>query len=196
MKEQYQQEIEKIHAPQELINRTLQRINQEEKNKKVKRKKIIIKSSIPAILAAMILITIKIQPENEFIYNEIPNMSFVSQKQNFFWETGKEKISVKEYMEYIKIDIDEFMEQCDLKKEKIEVVYDDDRVVNDEGVFSYQYGKSKVIVRLSKNKELIPEDMQELKISEINGRDVWVVSNEKHYRHRKWRECIILYKSK
>lgn len=183
MKEFYNEKIKNIHASQELINITLEKIYQEQ-NKIKKKNRIrnnIIKFSIPMVAAAIIIFSIQPQFEDSFVYNKMPNMSFISQKnQVTMGEYYKEKIDVDEYEDYINIDLGRLMIECNLKVKKIELKYesDDMEIMDDEGLFTSVGEKSKISLRISKNKNLISQGTEDFTISKYGGKEILLAINE------------------
>lgn len=183
MREFYNEKIKNIHASQELINTTLGKIHQEQNKirKKNRIKNNIIKFSLPMVAAAIIIFSIQPQFEGEFVYNKMPNMSFVSQeKQVVMGEYYKEKIDVDEYENYIKVELAQLMTECNLKAKKIELKYQNDsmEIMDDEGLFTSIGEKSKISLRISKNKNLISQGINDFKTSKYCGKEILLAINE------------------
>lgn len=188
--DEYRKHVSDIHAPESLINTTLERIHTEQQAEmKVQRhkkhgKSNIIKLAVPALAAAaavMIFVT-KLPDGNTLIYNTVPDLAFrtgdISVDFGIFAEN--KEMSAEEYSDYLGVELDALFEGMELTKADIEVRYDAKGrlITDDEGILHYRSSEGSVILECSMTKDMIPEVLKQGEVSCIDGNDVYLAVNE------------------
>ncbi|MCR4745413.1 MAG: hypothetical protein K5894_09325 [Lachnospiraceae bacterium] len=180
MMNEYKNDIENIHASEELIQKTLDRVRAEE-NKEYKEKKksakIVKISSAIALSAAAVLLVVNLSMLNksDYFINEIDQMEVRTEMSGLFTPTKEEsedEMSESEFNSYIGIDCQKFFSSVEYEKSDIS---------SETGKFYYRSGEEIVTVKLSKNTDLLPENMKTLKTTEINGIEIYLAEDKKNY---------------
>lgn len=190
MKE-YRDRVNAQHAPQELIEQTIQSIHKvnpavdqislPEDEKKLHRQKV--KRRIAAVtaaaacFAACLIIYMGISGQPRFSYNQVSDIMF----RDRLPETNIEEIDQQEYEEYLGTELMKMPSEYELVTSKIYVKYDEEsrNILADEGTF-YLYPEAEgsvVILKTSKSGLEIPEELLSGEGTEINGTTVYVGEN-------------------
>lgn len=188
--DEYRKHVSDIHAPESLINNTLEQIHvrqqAEMKNSSVKKRKKsnIIKFAVPALSAAaavMILVT-QMPDRNNLIYNTVPDMAFRAGdiSISFGAFTESDEISAEKYSEYLGVEVDGLFEGMEFTEADIEVSYDEKGglITDDEAELNYRSSERRIVMECSMTKNMIPEVMEQGEVSCIDGNDVWLAVNE------------------
>ena len=188
--DEYRKHVGDIHAPESLINTTLERIHEEQQaeinnsHSKKQKKSNIIKFAVPvfAAAAAVMIVVTQLPDQNTLIYNTVPDMAFrtgdISIDFGNFAET--KEISVKEYSDYLGVEIDGIFDGMELTKTDIEVSYDvkGRTITDDEGTLHYQSSEESIVLECSGTKDMVPQVLKQEEVSCIDGNDVWLAVNE------------------
>lgn len=188
--DEYRKHVSDIHAPESLINTTLERIHTEQQveiensHGKKHKKSTIAKFAVPALAAAaavMIVVT-QLPDQNTLIYNTVPDMAFRTGDISIDFGTFVEskEISAEEYSNYLGVDVEGLFDGMELTKTDIEVSYDTKGsvITDDEGTLHYRSAESKIVLECSKTKDMVPEVLKQEEVSSIEGNDVWLAVNE------------------
>lgn len=190
MKE-YRDRVNAQHAPQELIEQTIQSIHEAnpalnqmslpEDYKKLHRQKV--KRRIAAVtaaaacFAACLIIYIGIAVPSRFSYNQVSDIMF----RDRLSEINIEELDLQEYEEYLGTELMKLPSEYEPAASKIYVKYDEESrsILADEGTF-YLYPEAEgsvVILKTSKSGLEIPEELLSGEGTEINGTTVYVGEN-------------------
>ncbi len=177
MMEEYRKDIENIHASEELIQRTIKRAKQEEKKQKKSGAKIIRfgGAAVAAAAAAMIIINVGVMNRSDFIINEIDGIETNEVvRSGLFMQTDEESedMTEDEFNEYIGFDCEKLFESLDFEKANI---------VDETGTFFYESEDADVSVKISKTENVIPENIDDLKASKVEGKEVRLAKDENKY---------------
>lgn len=188
--DEYRKHVSDIHAPESLINMTLERIHSEQKADKRdtydKKHKIsnIIKLTTPIIAAAaaaMVVVT-QLPEKNTLVYNTMPDIAFRmgNISMDFGTFTDSRKITIEEYDAYLEINLEDLINEMELVKSDIEVKYDTKgkNIVSDACTLHYESDEGSVVVELSKTKNMVPEVLSSAEQSTLKGYRLWVAENE------------------
>lgn len=188
--DEYRKHVSDIHAPESLINTTLERIHAkqqveiENSHGKKHKKSNIVKLAVPALAAAaavMIVVT-QMPDQNTLIYNTVPDMAFRTGDISIDFGTLAEskEISAEEYSDYLGVDVEGLFDGMELTKADIEVSYDTKGsvITDDEGTLHYRSAESKLVLECSKTKDMVPEVLMQEEVSSIERNDVWLAVNE------------------
>ena len=124
--DEYRKHVSEIHAPESLINTTLERIHEEQQttittdHSKKRKKSNIVKFAVPVVAAAaaaMVVVT-QLPSENALVYNTVPDMAFRTGDISADFGTFEEnkEISAEEYSDYLGVEVDALFEGMEFTK--------------------------------------------------------------------------------
>ena len=177
MIEEYVRDIENIHASEALILKTVQRAKQEEKRQKHSGAKIIRLggAAIAAAAAAIIIVNFGIMDRSTYIINEIDGIETEGVRSSGLFklkDDTENEMSEEEFEEYIGLDGEKLFESADFEKSII---------VGETGTYLYGSDDIDISVKISKTDDVIPDNVWDLKKSEIEGKKVRLARNENKY---------------
>ena len=181
MLDEYRDDINKIHASEELINKTLKRIEQEKNNTKKTPKpgtEKIIRFAAPVIAAAaaiFIFTNINMINSGSLTVNNVDQIEIrTTDMSGLFSPAGEESEIVTE---------DKFSESVGFDCTKLfsSAEFDKSVISGEKGTFYYEHGDTVIVMRLSRSEELMPEDMKELTKSKVDGHEVCVAKDAMNY---------------
>lgn len=196
---EYKKKVDGIHAPESLINATLNKIHEEEKMQEMTGEAVKTETGKPeqniirprrwaagftavAAAAAMVFV-IGLSNRNgsqmNLIYNTVPETLVRSVDD----EQSENSMSVDAYGEYLGLNIAMPTENTTLVKAEICVVQDGDSVTEDESTIIYNVDGEQMMIQYSKTKDIVPENLLTGELSEVNGQPVKVAvsANGKEY---------------
>ena len=187
--DEYRKHVSDIHAPESLINTTLERIHEEQQttittgHSKKRKKSNIVKFAVPVMAAAAALIVVTQLPsENTLTYNTVPDMAFRTGEISIDFGTFEEnkEIAAEEYSDYLGVEVDALFEGMELTKADIEVRYDTKgrMIIEDESTLHYQSAEGKIVLECSRTKDMIPDVLKQEEVSSIAGNELWLAINE------------------
>lgn len=192
--DKYRKKIDEMHAPEELITATLNKIHEEEKlqsatnssdtdiSKKIvagqrniqtvrKRNRWIGVSSLATVAAAVVIViglSGRSNPQMNLVYNTVPE-SIVRIATG---EQTEDTMDIAEYSNYLGLDIQNLMDNATLIKSEIRVIYEGETVKEEEGTAYYNVNGEQMMIRFSKTVNTIPENLEAGEISEVNGQTI------------------------
>lgn len=188
--DEYRKHVSEIHAPESLINTTLERIHEEQQTtittgySKKRKKSNIVKFAVPvmAAAAAALIVVTQLPSENTLTYNTVPDMAFRTGDISIDFGTFEEKkeISAEEYSDYLGVEVEALFEGMELTKADIEVRYDTKgrMIIEDESTLHYQSAEGKIVLECSRTKDMIPDVLKQEEVSSIAGNELWLAINE------------------
>lgn len=190
--DEYRKYVDEIHAPESLINTTLERVHLEQQtgegagvDKKHKAGNII-KFATPVVAAAAVavLVVTQLPQKNMLIYNSVPDTAFRTGNIliDFGTFTDGKTITAEEYSEYLGINLDELINGMELVNTDIEISYDikGKNIVSDEGTLYYESEEGSIIVELSKTKDIVPKVLRSTEESMVDGYSLWVAESDQN----------------
>ena len=190
MLDDYKKDMDRIHAPDSLIDKTLQAIRQEEETggpaasspqEHVRRKKF--RWYIPAAAAAAVLCAVLLLPSgNQYYWEEMPGSAMYREgTQETSSSSGSKEIelSALEYSEYIDLDCTSLIDGFELTDGSAVLIEDEDGNTEDTGIFYYTQDDTQIMVRLSESDDLVPDAMQDTRPSTIGGQEVRLARGQK-----------------
>lgn len=173
MKTEYKQVMNQIHAPESLMKSTIHKIEQEQTKHKRSKKNILIFSMATAA-AVFLLFFIVNRSSPKLIYNDI-TLDLIRGEHPIMKE---ETICLKEYETYVGGDLSHLLEEKQPIKESIIVTYTGKDITSDQATFYYDLNGEKIIIQLSKTKEIADKELLQGKASHLDGMDV-ILGKEK-----------------
>lgn len=196
---EYKKKVDGIHAPESLINATLNKIHEEEKIQEMTGEGVKAETGKPeqniirprrwavgftavAAAAAMVFV-IGLSNRNgsqmNLNYNTVPE-TLVRAVDD---EQSENSMSVEAYGEYLGLDIQNPTENATLVKAEIWVAQEGDTITEDESTIIYNVDGEQMMIQYSKTKDIVPENLLTGKLSEVNGQPVKlaVSANGKEY---------------
>jgi len=196
---EYKKKVDGIHAPEALINATLNKIHEEEKMQEMtgelikteagKPEKNIIRprkwaAGFTAVAAAAAMVFViglsnRNSAQINLIYNTVPE-TLVRSVDN---EQSENSMSAEAYGEYLGLDIQKPTENATLVKAEIWVLQEGDIITEDESTIIYNVDGEQMMIQYSKTKDIVPENLLTGEMSEVNGQPVKlaVSANGKEY---------------
>lgn len=180
MKNSYKNDIDHLHAPEELIQKTLQNI-EEEKQKEDYQEKIPLLEKprvrkyrrgwgIVLAAAAVAVLALFLPARDIYEWTLIPGTDMFRDLNE--QEEGSQKITVEEYSAWIGFDCTALINDAAYTGGSAIVVKENDTVTDDAGIFYYEFDGTDVMVVLSRTRDVVPDSMNDLKASRIDGQDV------------------------
>ena len=196
---EYKKKVDGIHAPESLINATLNKIHEEEKMQEMTGEAVKTEIGKPeqniirprrwaagftavAAAAAMVFV-IGLSNRNgsqmNLIYNTVPETLVRSVDD----EQSENSMRVEAYEKYLGMDIQKPTENATLVKAEIWVARDGDTITEDESTIIYNVDGEQMMIQYSKTKDIVPENLLTGELSEVNGQPVKlaVSANGKEY---------------
>lgn len=189
-KDIYRKKIDEIHAPEALINATLNRIHEEEKlqndiketttesAKNVIRPRRWAAGFTAVAAAAAVLLVVGLSrggsQEINLIYNTVPE-TLVRTMEG---EQAENNMDVETYSDYLGVDIQKPTENATLVKAEIRVEQDGDVVTEDEGTIIYNVEGNQMVVQYSKTLNVMPENLAEGEASDIDGQQIYAAVSQ------------------
>lgn len=181
--EDFKKDIDEQHAPNALVDSTIERIHQisvakngtgfeknrvtVQKNDKEKKSQgmLFACAGIVAVCILALLVTSVCQPQ--LVYNEVVSIA----ERDLQCRTGFSEITLEEYEQYLKVDIEERLNDYTIEKERIFVCYDSDsgEIVEDEGIFYLKAEERTMVLKISQTGQPAPEEILSGETSDING---------------------------
>lgn len=185
---EYKKKTDEIHAPESLITATLDRIHEEEKmqsNANCNNEAVVPKTAkiykwgraAFATVAAAIVLVIGLSGNNSqlnLVYNTVPE----SIVRTVTGEQAENNMTVEDYSAYLGIDIQKPTENANMIKSEINVAYDGETVVEDEGTVYYNVDGEQMMIRFSRTVDTAPDNLAIGKTSEVNGQTILVAVSE------------------
>jgi len=188
--EDFRKDINAQHAPKTIIESTIERIHKEaesdgnirsgnvehiENSRKASRKKQrkAAFAGFGAFAVCLIFaVVISIGQFKPMIYNEMA----VSTERNSLIKKDSVEISLEQYEQYLNVDLSKQLADYDIEKSYITVSYDKDgnRIKEDEGTFYLKEKGKTVILTISRNDSLAPEELISGRASNIDGVEVYI----------------------
>lgn len=180
--DRYKEKMNDVHAPEALIEKTLDRIHAEEqktqtmiRHRSSKTRKVVGISTMAGMAAAVaLLVAVTGRDDMELNYNTISEGIIRGTTET----TVENNLDVETYSDYLGINITEWVEDAVLIKSEICVSYENEQIVTDEGTFYYNVEGDQVMVKISKTGEVAPEDLLRGMSSEVDGQIVFAGVNE------------------
>ena len=181
MMNEYKDDINKIHASEELINKTLKKIEQEKRNPKKPEKTgkaKIIRFAAPVIAAAaavFIFTNINMMDSSNLNVNNVDQIQVRTTDMSGLFSTvdeESENMTEEEFNKYVGFDCTKLFTSADFDKSVIS---------GEKGTFYYENGDTVIVMRLSKSEDLVPEDMKELKTSDVSDHEVVIAKDDMNY---------------
>lgn len=176
MKE-YKDNVNAQHAPSELVERTIQRMHEEEQTTDVvwhKRKstnKVTSMVALVACLAACLIVYLGIAGMPRFSYTEVSDVMYRDRLPG----TNMVEWDLEKYETYLGEKLIQMPEKYKMVTSKIYVNYDEESrdVLADEGTFYLEHDGSIVILKTSKSGLEIPQELLSGVETDINGTMVY-----------------------
>lgn len=177
MIDDYKEDIDSIHASEELIEKTLQSVRQEKKKNRNSSAKIIKFSSAAVAAAAAILIftNLNMLDQDHYTINSVKHMEVRSNDISglFSSSKGEKTIMTKdEFNELVGMDCEKLFDSISFEKAEISA---------DKGTFYYESEDTGISVSFSKNDDIIPKAMAGLEKSDIDGHEVLLAKDKNNY---------------
>lgn len=174
----YKNDIDNLHAPEALIQKTLQSIEAEKQNgpanvpvREERHGWRFRKSWGIALAAAAALVIAFILPvRNVYEWTLIPGTDMIRELNEP--AEGSQKISVEEYSDWIGFDCTTLIRDAVYTEGSAVVIRDNDVVTDDAGIFYYEYDGTDVMVVLSRTHSVMPDSMSDLPASRVAGQEV------------------------
>lgn len=183
--EEYRKSVDSQHAPQALIERTLERIREEEN---LAASEVILKEDGSALynkrnlyrgfllgaagLAACLVIFVSMSVSRPRLsYNPVSD----SMLRGGLPEGNREELTMEEYKAYLGVNLSEWLEEYECSSSKIYVSYEEEAqtispsIQKDEGTFYLNVDEHVVILKLSKSGLDLPEELVTREASVLNG---------------------------
>lgn len=187
--EEYRKSVDSQHAPQALIERTLERIREEEN---LAASEVILKEDGSALynngynrrnlyrgfllgaagLAACLVIFVSMFVSRPRLsYNPVSD----SMLRGGLPEGNREELTMEEYKAYLGVDLSEWLAEYECSSSKIYVSYEEEAqtispsIQKDEGTFYLNVDEHVVILKLSKSGLDLPEELVTKEASVLNG---------------------------
>lgn len=189
-KAEYRKKVDEIHAPEALINATLNRIHEEEKlqngikgtttepAKNIIRPRRWAAGFTAVAAAAAMVLAIGLSrggsQEINLVYNTVPE-TLVRTMEG---EQAENDMDVVSYSDYLGIDIQTPTENVTLVKAEIRVEQDGDVVTEDEGTVIYNVEGNQMVVQYSKTLNVMPENLMEGAASDVDGQQVYAAVSQ------------------
>ena len=176
MIQDYKNDIEKIHASEELINRTIKLAKQEEKKRKQSPAKIIKFTSAALVSAAAITVIVNLNlAGGSYTISRVDQIEVRSTAPSGLFNDSTESADIMtedEFNDYIGLNCLALFETANYYRTDITA---------DKGTFYYENDDSNITVSLSKDTDLTPESMKDLKTSKIDGHEVRLATDGNNY---------------
>lgn len=166
--ERYKKKLDKIHAPQNLIDRTLVKIHAQSKMHRPSKPAKFIRVLIPVVVTVSIVLAFGItkisHQKNDIFYNITSNalIKTIDNQQN-------ENINIDEYSEYLGISINNLIKEATLVSAKILVQKTNEVIAWDEATLVYNLNEKPITIKLSKNNNIAVDIPKDIHYSTINN---------------------------
>ncbi len=177
MMNEYRTDISKIHASEELIRKTLEKIGKEEKKSKNKAAKIV-RLGTPVLAAAaaiVVFVNIGVMNRSHLTINQIDQVEVRTETSGLFMPfgaAGSGEMTEEEFNDHIGLDCENLFEEAEFDKSVI---------TGEKGIFYYEMEAVQVSVKLSKTEDLIPESMKNLESSDLAGHELCLAKDDRNY---------------
>lgn len=172
--EEYKKSVNAQHASQELMERTLERIREEEKlsASDAGRNPHVMGIAAACLAACLTIIIVISGSQTRLTYNPVSD----SMVRSGLPEESGEEWSIEEYEAYLGVNLSGLLMEYEWRNSRIYVSRDGENgnVRKDEGTFYLNADDSVVILKLSKSGLEIPEALRSGEPSDVNGVTVYV----------------------
>jgi hypothetical protein len=180
MKNAYKNDIDHLHAPEELIQKTLQNI-EEEKQKEGYQEKIPLHEKpqvrkyrrgwgLVLAAAAAVVLALFLPVRDVYEWTLIPGTDMIRDLNE--QEEGSREITVEEYSAWLGVDCTTLIQDASYTGGSAVVVKEKDTVTDDAGIFYYEFEGTDVMVVLSRTHDVMPDSMDDLSASRVDGQEV------------------------
>jgi hypothetical protein len=173
MMDSYKHDIDRIKAPDALIEKTMAEIHAAEDRRTVNRWRT---ASLLLAGACAVLLCIFLPMRSRTVWNTMPAL-FISRAQPDTAEM--EEIDAETYQDLTGIDPAELIPDAAYTSGSARVAMDGSEISQDIGTFYYTYEDSTIMLCVSTTTDLAMEDIQDLDASKIAGYEVIFVQNSK-----------------
>ena len=204
----YKKKIDEIHAPESLIEATLNRIHEEEKSQSgiqntvqagngekkanAEQKNSVDKRVVSigsrrnkwmgattfAVAAAAVVIMMGVNSGSGAEVNLVYNTVPESIVKTITGDEAEDTMDVTTYSEYLGLNIQKPTENATLIKSDISIRYEDEAVKADEGTLYYNVNGEQMMIRFSKTMSMVPDNLAEGEWSELEGQKLLVGESE------------------
>lgn len=189
--DKYKKDLDRIHAPEALINSTLDKIHEAERSgaaegtvssgeapemgrfdaempaRPRRRRRYFVPAGIAAA-AAIILIAVFAVPRNSYTITEIPAVSATREISE--GSSGTITESADQYSEFIGTDVTTIIKDAEFTGGTAVVQKDGSDVTDDLGIFYYTCEQTDCMLILSRTRDVTPDSMKNLETSRIGSR--------------------------
>lgn len=171
--EEYRKSVDSQHAPQALIEQTLERIREEENlagyNKRNLYRGFLLGAA--GFAACLVILVSVFVSRPQLSYNPVSDAML----RGGLPEGNREELTMEEYKAYLGVDFSEWLAEYECSSSKIYVSYEEEAqtispsIQKDEGTFYLNVGEHVVILKLSKSGLDLPEELVTREASVLNG---------------------------
>lgn len=187
MIDDYKKDLDRIHAPDSLIAKTLQTIEQNKDapapvSPTAKKRKF--RWYIPTAAAAAVLCLVLLLPAgNRYNWAELSGSAMYREAAQelpaLTDQTDRQiELSAREYSEYIDLDCTSLIDGFDFTEGSGLLIKDEEGDTSDLGTFYYKTDDMQIMVQLSESDDLVPDTMQDIETSSISGQDVLLARSQ------------------
>lgn len=194
MMDNYKKDIDNMHAPDALIEKTLQAIRnqkdapqekmqQDQKDETVipitraHRKRFPVFPVTAAAAAVVILAAVYFPNRDQYNWSEISSLSVSRTASQEFSQADDSSVSVSEYSDFIGEDCRKLIDGCEYTDGSAEIVKEDGEVTDDIGIFYYDSDNTEVMLVVSKTHDVTPDAMADLETSRVEGQSVFLAKS-------------------
>ncbi len=171
--EEYRKSVDSQHAPQALIEQTLERIREEENLAGYNRRNLYRGFLLGAagLAACLVILVSMFVSRPRFSYNPVSD----SMLRGGLPEGDREELTMEEYKAYLGVNLSEWLEEYECSSSKIYISYEEEAqtispsIQKDEGTFYLNVDEHVVILKLSKSGLDLPEGLVTREASVLNG---------------------------
>lgn len=171
--EEYRKSVDSQHAPQALIEQTLERIREEENlagyNKRNLYRGFLLGAA--GLAACLVILVSMFVSRPRLSYNPVSD----SMLRGGLPEGDREELTMEEYKAYLGVNLSEWLEEYECSSSKIYISYEEEAqtispsIQKDEGTFYLNVDEHVVILKLSKSGLDLPEGLVTREASVLNG---------------------------
>lgn len=176
-KVEYKKKLDEIHAPEALIQNTLNKIHAEEPAKKPVKKRFPWAAISTVAAAAAVVIAIGLttggSSDVNLIYNTVPETLVRT-----VGEQPEYSMNVDEYSTYLGVDLEHLVKDADLVKAEIYAKQEGGTVTEDEATIIYNINGEQMTVQISKTLNVAPQTLTSGQYSDVNGYKVLAALSE------------------
>lgn len=159
--------LEAPKAPEELIEKTLNRIHG--KSEKSRNGKYVFGSGFAI---ACVLMLIFVDPIWSY-----PELQIASLRSGTQIEEMTE-ISIEEYEKYLGLKISEHLKEYQIKKVQCDVMKEQDEIKGDEAIYYFDVDGKTAVLKVSKTRRVTPDDLQKGKVVHLDEEEIYIARIE------------------